>query len=86
MASRVLHHHVEAEQIDATTRSTKAYTGLLAGFRGFETTLFSRPVIDIKISRVETLHGAKGAMVAVGLEAAAALCLFGVWGIWQILR
>jgi hypothetical protein len=32
------------------------------------------------------LKGAKSAMVAIGLEAATALCVYGVWQAWHILR
>jgi uncharacterized protein YfaA (DUF2138 family) len=32
------------------------------------------------------LKGAKSAMVAIGLEAAAALCVYGIWQAWHILR
>ena len=72
----------------STPRSgfTAAYTGPLAAIPRSETTIFSRPAIPLNISRVETLRGARSAMVAVGLEAAVALCLFGVWGIWHLLR
>ncbi len=31
------------------------------------------------VSRAEGLRGAKGAMTAVGLEVAAAFCLYGIW-------
>ena len=85
MASQVL-NHVDARPADAMSHFTAVYTGPLAAFPGFESTIFSRPLIDLKISRVETLHGAKSAMVAVGLEAALALCVLGVWQIWHILR
>jgi hypothetical protein len=85
MASGVF-HHVEGQPIDATIRLTADYTDLIAAFPRFETTIFARPTIPLDISRVETLRGARSAMIAVGLETAVVLCLFGAWGIWHILR
>jgi len=35
---------------------------------------------------VAGFKGAKAAMVAIGLEAAAAACIYGIWQVWQILR
>jgi hypothetical protein len=32
------------------------------------------------------VRGAKGALTALGLEAAAAFCLYGVWQLWHLLR
>lgn len=37
------------------------------------------------ISMPHGLKGPKAAMVAIGLEAAAALCIYGVWQAWHIL-
>jgi hypothetical protein len=40
-------------------------------------------------TRVSTSVGSKGAkaaMVAIGLEAAGVLCIYGVWQAWHILR
>jgi hypothetical protein len=49
------------------------------------------PVINSEadVPYVETskgLQAAKGAMVAIGLEAAAALLLYGIWQAWHVLR
>ncbi len=85
MATQVL-HHVDVSPTDAMSHFRAVYTGPLAAFPGFESTIFSRPLIDLKISRVETLHGAKSAMVAIGLETVAAFCLLGAWLIWHFLR
>jgi hypothetical protein len=35
------------------------------------------------ISSVAALRGAKGALMALGTEAAGALCLFGLWWLWH---
>jgi len=39
-----------------------------------------------KVSTSVGLKGAKAAMVAIGLEAAGVLCLYGVWQVWHIVR
>lgn len=85
MASGVF-HHVEGQPIDATIRLTADFTSPVATFPRFETTIFAQPTIPLSISRVETLRGARSAMIALGLETAVALCLFGAWGIWHLLR
>lgn len=38
------------------------------------------------VSRAEALRGAKGALIAVGLEVAAAFCIYGIWQLWHFLR
>lgn len=85
MASGIF-HGVQAEPIDATIGFTAGYKGPLAALPRCETTIFSRPAIPLNISRIETLRGARSAMVAVGVEAAVALCVLGVWQVWHLLR
>lgn len=85
MASGVF-HHVEGQPIVANIRFSAAYTGPIATFPRFDTTIFARPIIPLNISRLETLRGARSALIAVGLEAGLALCLFAAWGIWHLLR
>lgn len=85
MASGVL-HHVEVQPIDAMIRLTGDYTSPNAAFPRFATTIFAQPTIPLNISRVETLRGARSAMIALGFETAVALFLFGAWGIWHLLR
>jgi hypothetical protein len=38
------------------------------------------------ISTASGLKGARAAMVAIGVEAGAVLCLYGMWLIWHALR
>jgi hypothetical protein len=40
----------------------------------------------LSISTSEGRKGAKGAMMAIGIEAAAALCIYGVWQLWHIVH
>jgi hypothetical protein len=40
----------------------------------------------VKVSTSLGLKGAKAAMVAIGLEAAGVLCLYGIWQVWHIVR
>jgi hypothetical protein len=85
MASGVF-HRVQADPIDATIGFTAGYKGPIAAVPRCETTIFAQPAIPLNISRVETLRGARSAMVAFGLEAAVALCVFGAWQVWHLLR
>ena len=39
---------------------------------------------DAYVSSAAALRGAKGALMALGAEAAAALCLFGLWWFWHV--
>jgi hypothetical protein len=41
---------------------------------------------DLLESKANGFRCAKGLMVALGLEALAALCFYGVWHLWHILR
>jgi hypothetical protein len=85
MASGVF-HPVQAEPIDAMNGFTAGYKGPIAAAPRCETTIFSQPAIPLNISRIETLHGARSAMVAVGVEAAVALGVLGMWQVWHLLR
>lgn len=38
------------------------------------------------VSRAEGLRAAKGALTAVGLDVAAAFCLYGMWEVWHLFR
>jgi hypothetical protein len=47
---------------------------------------FTREADGLYVSTRIGLSGAKGALLAIGLEAAAALCLFAAWQLWRIFR
>ncbi len=85
MASRAL-HPIETESIENAIWPAAAYRGLIAEASQSQATVFPAPAVDLTISRVVALQGAKGALMALGIEAAAGLCLFGIWQIWLLLR
>jgi hypothetical protein len=41
---------------------------------------------SLSVSTADGLKGATGAMMAIGIEAAAACCIYGVWQIWHVIR
>ncbi len=51
-----------------------------------EDSAFTREADGLYISTAEGLKGAKAAMMAIGLEAAAAFFLYAIWQVWRILR
>ncbi|MFZ0743090.1 MAG: hypothetical protein WAM85_01730 [Terracidiphilus sp.] len=81
MASQAL-HHVQPESLTSTVRFTAAYTGLLSATTLTESPAFTQ-LATPEISRAEALRGAKGAMMAIGLESAGVLCFLGVWLAWH---
>lgn len=85
MASRAA-HRVEAEPVRASVRITAVYTSPLTATSLNGTPAFGHITENLKISREESLGGAKGAMMALGIEAGAALCLFGAWLVLHLLR
>lgn len=85
MASRAV-HHVEVEPVRASVRIRAIYTSPLIATSLDGTPAFAQITDNLNISRVESLRGAKGAMVALGLEAGAALCLFSAWLVLHLLR
>jgi hypothetical protein len=62
-------------------RSLAEWTSSLSVAPGFTEEIDGRGV-----SVAAGFKGAKAAMVAIGLEAAAAACIYGIWQVWQILR
>jgi hypothetical protein len=47
---------------------------------------FSYEADGLYVSSRAARGGAKAAMMAIGMEAAAAICFTGVWLLWRILR
>lgn len=85
MSSPVL-KPVEAEPLKATMQFPAAYTGPLSASFLRGAPAFSSFATRPNISRVEALRGAKGAMMAIGLEAVAAFCFYGIWQVWRIFQ
>jgi len=48
-----------------------------------EAPVFTREADGLYISTADGLRGAKGAMVAIGLEIAAGLAFYSIWQVWQ---
>jgi hypothetical protein len=46
----------------------------------------NRPADGPDVSTSSGLKGAKAAILGIGLEAAAALCGYGIWQVWHMLR
>lgn len=84
MASRTL-THPELEPRKVMKRGAAGSACLTSS-----SSLYVAPVVTglaegLKISRSASLGGARGAMAAIALEAAVALCCYGIWQLWQIL-
>ena len=41
---------------------------------------------NVLVSRTDALRGARGAIMAIGIEITAAVCLYGIWQLWHIFR
>ena len=51
-----------------------------------EAPFITKEADHLSISPADGLKGAKGAAMAIGLEAVAALCFYGMWLIWHAFR
>ena len=52
----------------------------------FEAPAFTKAPGGLSISTASGLKGARGFMMAIGLEAAAALVIYAIWLAWHVLR
>ena len=77
------HTDVQALEFPAQT-SFRSLAELTASLR--KAPAFSEEADGRGVSAATGLKGAKAAMVAVGLEVAAAICVYGIWQVWHILR
>ena len=41
---------------------------------------------NVYVSNTDALRGARGAIMAIGIEITAAVCLYGIWQLWHIFR
>ena len=84
MATQVL-KQAEVEEFRASITTDACSLPELASFL-CEDSAFTREADGLYISTAEGLKGAKAAMMAIGLEAAAAFFLYAIWQVWRILR
>lgn len=83
MASQVLEEY-EVEAFHASARANAygapSWAPEIGGAPAFD------EEADLLESKASGFRCAKGLLIALGLEAAAALCFYGVWHLWHILR
>ena len=84
MASQIL-QEFEIESFHASALADTYAAPLWAPSDG-EADAFYEEADGLYVSRADSFRCAKGLMVALGLEAAAALCFYGLWHLWHILR
>ena len=84
MASGVL-HQTEVEAFGVSMPTDSCSLAKLGSSRS-EDSAFTSDEDGLYISTAEGLKGAKAALMAIGLEAAAAFFLYGIWQAWRILR
>jgi len=51
-----------------------------------QASMYKKPADASIVSTADGLKGIKAVMVGIGLEAAVALCFYGIWLAWHILR
>jgi hypothetical protein len=84
MASHALNHfEVEALRANILEDSQDIPVPASTLYEAFASTDNADP-LSIPVS--EGLKGATGAMMAIGIEAAAAFCIYGAWQIWHVIR
>jgi hypothetical protein len=85
MASRTL-SHLELEPRKVTKRRrTASFSYPPTASSLYVAPVFTELAQGLKISRRAALGGARGAMAAIGLEAGAVLCCYGIWQLWRLL-
>ena len=84
MASHAF-NHFEVEALRANILADAPETPVPAStlYEAFGSTDNADP-LSIPVSA--GLKGATGAMMAIGIEVAAALCIYAVWQVWHIIR
>jgi hypothetical protein len=79
MASRTLSHRELEPSKVRKRRRTASSSFPPAASSLYEAPVFIELAQGLKISRKAALGGARGAMTAIGLEAAVVLCCYGIW-------
>lgn len=65
---------------------SEAYSGPLLMLSPRDSAAFARETDRLPDSRLEGPRCVKGLVTGIGLEAAMALALFGIWHLWHLLR
>jgi hypothetical protein len=73
----------KAELWHASTRFAEIFSGPLPASPQCEAPASAPKADAVYVSSVASLRGAKGALMALGAEAAGALCFFGLWWLWH---
>lgn len=84
MASPAL-NHFEVEELKASILS-EPHVGPVLATSVCEAFAPTQDSDSLSVPTSAGLKGAKGAMWAFGIEAAVALCFYGIWQLWHILR
>ena len=83
MATRAL-IQAEANLTHASMRFAEIYSGSLPAIPVSKAPASTpQKADDAYVSSAAALRGAKGALMGLGIEAATALCLFGLWWLWH---
>jgi hypothetical protein len=78
-------HKFEAHAFDASLLTgTNAVSGLSPSVRGASE--YDEEADWPSVSRMEGIRSVRGILMAIALEAAAAICLYCIWRIWHLFR
>ena len=64
---------------------TNSYAGPLVAPAALETEALAKQMDSQSEFKANTPRCARGFLYAIGLEAAAALCIYGIWQVWHII-
>ena len=67
-------------------RLREIYPGSGMAFPGRAVPAAAEESDDLYMSHSDALGGARGSIIAIGIEITAAVCLYGIWQLWHILR
>jgi hypothetical protein len=67
-------------------RLRETYTGSGMAFPGLAVPAATEESDDLYVSHSDALGGARGAIMAIGIEITAAVCIYGIWQLWHIFR
>ncbi len=73
----------KTDQSHASMQFAEIYSGPLPASPQCEAPASAPKADAVYVSSVAALRGAKGALMALGAEAAGALCFLGLWWLWH---